>query len=149
METRRSPVRSVVVNLGMLAVSWGIIFVLTELAKRGSWLSVSAAILVGLACCIVLAWKARAGVAAVVLAGFLAALAPETLVDAVYGVHVIQGNLPHDALLGAGFLGVLLGALVCALLGGGGALLARRRTAAPAAAAAAAPPADLLSQISA
>ncbi len=153
LETPRSPVRSVVVNLGVLAVSYGILLVLTDLAKRGSWLSVSAAIVVGLACGIFLAWTARAGVAAVVLAGFLAALAPEALMDSVYGIHVILGNLPHYAMLGAGFLGVLLGALVCAFLGGGGALLARRRTDAPAAGAPAAPaasaPVDRLSRASA
>jgi hypothetical protein len=151
METRRSPVQSVVVNLGVLAVALGIVFVLAELAKSGlaAWFSVSAAIVVALGCGVVLAWKARARVAAVVLAGLFAALASELLANSVYGGVVIRGRLPHFALMGSGLLGVLFGFLLCALLGGG-ALLARRRTDAPRAAAPAAPPpADLVSQLSA
>lgn len=151
METRRSPVRSVVVNLGVLAVTWGIAFVFAALAKSGlaAWFSVLAAIIVALASGVVLAWMARARVAAVVLAGLFAALVPELAANSVYGGVAIQGGWPHLALMGAGLLGALLGFLLCALLGGG-ALLARRRANAPRTAAPAVPPpAGLASQLSA
>lgn len=59
-----------------------------------------------------IAYRFRAAIAAYLVLGFAAVTASELVVHLIYGIRAAQGAPTHFAVMGAGVIGVALGAIV-------------------------------------
>jgi hypothetical protein len=106
--------RSMTRNLIALTLSWLTAFAAVQLGERafGGWfasgLGQTAACLIG----VLLALRLGAKAVAYLMAGMLAFSVSELLVHAYYGIRAAQGAATHFAVMGAGVIGVVLGALL-------------------------------------
>jgi hypothetical protein len=100
-----------------LAAFWLLSFIGVQTAVRwlGGWPFTSIGFLLASTIAAVLAFRFRAAVAAYVVLGFAAMVASELVVHLIYGIRAAQGAATHFAVMGAGVLGVALGASVATL----------------------------------
>jgi hypothetical protein len=111
---KRSPWRSLARNVSALALGWLLSFAAVQFAGRVVGASVASPTAQTLACgvAILLALQLAAKPAAFFFAAMLAFSVSELLVHGYYGVRAAQGAPTHFAVMGAGLLGVALGALL-------------------------------------
>jgi hypothetical protein len=106
--------RSISRNLIVLALSWltGLAAVQFGIRVFGGWsashLGQTLACVIG----VLFALRLAAKFAAYLMAGMLAFSVSELLVHAYYGIRAAQGAPTHFAVMGAGVVGVVLGALI-------------------------------------
>ena len=114
MNPESSMGRSISRNLIVLALSWLTAFAAVQFGIRvfGGWfashLGQTLACVIG----VLLARRLAAKFAAYLMAGMLAFSVSEFLVHAYYGIRAAQGAPTHFAVMGAGVVGVVLGALI-------------------------------------
>jgi hypothetical protein len=101
------------INILVLAIFWVIGFLLVRLlapvAVPGTVWQLVAAIIAAF-----IALRLRAKPAAYLLGAIIAVMTSETLIVLYYGRGALQGAATHFAVLGAGFIGVALGAWLVA-----------------------------------
>jgi hypothetical protein len=117
----RSIVRWLVRNLVALALVWLLGFVFVQVGERalGGWPASEAGQLVSFTAGVAMALRLRAPVVAYVAAAMAAYSASELAIHSVYGLRAAQGAASHFAVMGAGALGVALGALLARRAGRG------------------------------
>ena len=109
----RNPMIAIGVNVLALAIFWIVGFILvrflTTVAVPGTLWQLIAAI-IG----VIIALRLRARPAAYLLGAVIAVMTSETLIALYFGHGALQGAATHFATLGAGFIGVALGAWLVA-----------------------------------
>jgi hypothetical protein len=113
LNSPRNPAMAIGVNVLALAIFWIVGFILvrffTSVAVPGTLWQLVAAI-IG----VIIALRLRARPAAYLLGAVIAVMTSETLIALYYGRGALQGAATHFATLGAGFIGVALGAWLVA-----------------------------------
>jgi hypothetical protein len=110
-------------NLLALVIFWMIMLVLVQLGQRaiGGWFAPSLGQTLSCVAGAGIALALRARLAALLAAGFAAFSVSELIAHGYYGIGTVQGAATHFTVMGAGILGVVIGAL----------LVSRQRTVAP------------------
>jgi hypothetical protein len=100
--------------LASLVVFWLLALAAVQTAERwlGGWPSTEVGLLIAEGIAAVLAIRLRATVAAFIVLGFAAFTTAELVIHLTYGIRAAQGAATHFAVMGAGVLGVALGAIV-------------------------------------
>jgi hypothetical protein len=106
--------RSLAGNVSALVLGWLLSFAGVQFAGRvfDGWLASSTAQALACGVAILVALRLGAKPAAFFLAAMLAFSVSELLVHGYYGIRAAQGAPTHFAVMGAGLLGVALGALL-------------------------------------
>ena len=101
-------------NLLAFVISWIVGFALVQIGQRvlGGWPATEVGQLLASVLGVAIALRMRAPLASYVLAAMAAFSASELAIHVVYGIRAAQGAPPHFAVMGAGVLGVALGALL-------------------------------------
>jgi hypothetical protein len=100
--------------LGSLVVFWLLAFAGVQISERwlGGWPATDVGLLLAEGIAAVIAFRLQASIAAYVVLGFAAFTTAELVVHLIYGIRAAQGAPTHFAVMGAGVLGVALGAIV-------------------------------------
>jgi hypothetical protein len=111
--SRRNPATTIGINVLVLAIFRVVGFLLVRFLTPGAvpgtvWQLVAA--IIG----VLIALRLRARPAAYLLGAIIAVMTSETLIALYYGRSALQGAATHFAVLGAGFIGVALGAWLVA-----------------------------------
>jgi len=101
-------------NLAALALVWIVGFVLVQVGERalGGWPASEAGQLLSFVVGVAIALRLRTPVVAYVAAAMAAYSASELAIHSIYGLRAAQGAPTHFAVIGAGVIGVALGALL-------------------------------------
>ena len=101
-----------------VAAFWLLSFAGVQIAERwlGGWPATEIGQLVAAAVAAVIAFRFRAAVAAYLVLGFAAFVTAELVVHLIYGIGAAQGAPTHFAVMGAGVIGVALGAIVATMI---------------------------------
>ena len=101
-------------NLLAFGAFWILSLTFVQFGERvlGGWPASEAGELLGCVVGVALALRARARVTAYFLAAMAAHSASELMIHSVYGIRAAQGAATHFAVMGAGVVGVALGALL-------------------------------------
>lgn len=101
-------------TLASLATFYLLSFVGVQISKRwlGGWPATDVGILLAEGIAAAIAFRFRARIAAYVVLGLSAYTVSTLVVHAIYGVRAAQGAPTHCAVIGAGLIGVTLGAIV-------------------------------------
>ena len=118
METHFKSLRSIIVLLSRhllaLAIFWTAGFAFVQVGQRalGGWPAAEIGQLLACVLGVVIALRLRVPVVAFLLAAMAAFSASELAIHLIYGNRAAQGAPTHFAVMGAGVLGVALGALL-------------------------------------
>ena len=101
-------------NLLAFVIFWILSFAFVQFGERvlGGWPASEAGQLLGCVAGVAIALRTRARVTMYFLAAMAAYSASELAIHSVYGIRAAQGAATHFAVIGAGVLGVALGALL-------------------------------------
>jgi hypothetical protein len=101
-------------HLLALAIFWIVGFAFVQVGQRalGAWPAAEIGQLLACVLGVVIALRMRAPVVAYLLAAMAAFSASELTIHLTYGIRAAQGAPTHFAVMGAGVLGVALGALL-------------------------------------
>lgn len=115
-EHRPYGLKSLAIDVALLAFFWLLGFVLVQAAQRltNPWPASDIGLLIAEVVSFVIAFRFRAVVAAFLLASFSAFTLAELAIHALFGIRAAQGGPTHFAVLTAAFLGVAFGALALA-----------------------------------
>ena len=105
-------------TLASLAAFYALSFVGVQIGERwlGGWPAAEIGLLLAASVAAVIAIRFRAAIAAYVVLGFAAYAASQLVVHLIYGIRAAQGAPTHFAVMGAGLLGVALGAIAATMI---------------------------------
>jgi hypothetical protein len=105
-------------TLASLAAFYVLSFLGVQVGERwlGGWPATEIALVLAEGVAAVVALRLRARIAAYVVLGFAAYTASELVVHLIYGIRAAQGAPTHFAVMGAGVIGVALGAIVATMV---------------------------------